>query len=141
MKFYNNYSLKISYLLSLTAKIFPLCVFDVIYLFSIQVDYIPYSDELAELIGCKPSLWRLLIQDPVLALRCFFGPCTPPQYRLVGPGAWSGAKKAIEEVHNNVIYATKTRVIEQKEKDGWSFGVKILIFFIVVLSLLVKWFL
>ncbi|EDO32021.1 predicted protein, partial [Nematostella vectensis] len=48
-------------------------------------DYVAYSDELATLIGCKPSLWKLFVTDPTLAIQCLFGPCTPPQFRLVGP--------------------------------------------------------
>jgi len=54
---------------------------------TMQVDYIAYSDELATEVGCKPNLYKLLFSDPTLALRCFFGPCTPAQYRLMGPGA------------------------------------------------------
>ena len=52
---------------------------------------------------------KLFLSDPVLAFRCLFGPCTPSQYRLVGPGSWVGAKQAIENARSNLIYATKTR--------------------------------
>ena len=52
-------------------------------------------DEIAELIGAKPDLWQLAKGDWGLALRCFFGPCLPAQYRLQGPGAWDGAPGAI----------------------------------------------
>ena len=38
---------------------------------------------------------RLLLTDPALWLRVVFGPCTPYQFRLHGPGAWSGARDAI----------------------------------------------
>jgi hypothetical protein len=31
---------------------------------TVQVDYIPYCDELAALIGCKPRLLPLLLRDP-----------------------------------------------------------------------------
>ena len=83
-----------------------------------QVDYIPYADELASEVGCKPNFCKLLFSDPALALRCFFGPCTPAQFRLIGPGAWKGAKKSIEDAPGNVVYATKTRVCEQTEDKG-----------------------
>lgn len=83
-----------------------------------QVDYIPYADELASEVGCKPNLCKLVFSDPALALRCFFGPCTPAQFRLMGPGAWKGAKKAIEDAPGNVVYATKTRVCEQTGNKG-----------------------
>lgn len=62
---------------------------------TIQVDFIQFMDELAELCGCKPNLWKMLLVDPFLALFCFFSACTPYQYRLVGPGKWKGAKEAL----------------------------------------------
>ena len=85
---------------------------------TVQVDYIPYCDELAEMIGCKPNLMKLLLSDPLLALKCVFGPCTPPQYRLMGPGSWDGAKQAIEKAHTNTIYATKTRESNQSSSSS-----------------------
>ena len=36
----------------------------------------------------------------------------------MGPGAWSGAKKAIEDAPRNVINATKTRSLPKKEDAG-----------------------
>ncbi len=62
----------------------------------LMVDTIPYLDELATDIGSKPQLGQLLMEDPMFALRCFFGPSFPYQYRLMGPGKWEGAKSAIE---------------------------------------------
>ncbi|CAH3021974.1 unnamed protein product [Porites evermanni] len=38
------------------------------------------------------------------------------QYRLMGPGTWVGAKKAIEDAPGNVIYATKTRTSPTEKK-------------------------
>lgn len=52
-------------------------------------------DEIAKQIGCKPDMTTIFKQDPKLALHCLFGPCFPSQYRLVGPGRWNGAKRAI----------------------------------------------
>ncbi|NXU38964.1 FMO5 monooxygenase, partial [Drymodes brunneopygia] len=62
---------------------------------TIQVDYIPYMDELACQLGVKPNLLTLFLTDPKLAMEVAFGPCTPYQYRLRGPGAWAGARAAI----------------------------------------------
>ncbi|XP_076436626.1 flavin-containing monooxygenase 5-like [Babylonia areolata] len=62
---------------------------------TIQVDYISFMDELAELNGCKPSLGSLVRKDLALAWQVFTGPCTPYQYRLTGPGTWPGARSAI----------------------------------------------
>lgn len=102
-----------------------------------QVDFVPYADELATEVGCKPDLWRLLLCDPALALKCFFGPCTPAQFRLMGPGAWEGAKKAIEDASGNVIYATKTRSLPKEEEAGKNasvFNMGILVLLVVVLA-------
>ena len=55
-------------------------------------------DEIAELIGAKPNLWHLTKTDSALALRCYFGPCLPAQYRLMGPGAWGGAADTIRYI-------------------------------------------
>ncbi|KAM9009531.1 flavin-containing monooxygenase 5-like [Ara ararauna] len=62
---------------------------------TIQVDYIPYMDELACQVGVKPNLLTLFLTDPKLAPEVAFGPCTPYQYRLRGPGKWAGAREAI----------------------------------------------
>lgn len=86
---------------------------------------------------------KLFFSDPGLALRCFFGPCTPSQFRLMGPGAWAGAKKAIEDAPGNVIYATKTRVLPQKEKNGHNTAtvvLKLLVLLVVVVAILMRFF-
>ncbi|KFR14474.1 Dimethylaniline monooxygenase [N-oxide-forming] 5, partial [Opisthocomus hoazin] len=70
---------------------------------TIQVDYIPYMDELACQVGVKPSLLTLFLTDPKLALEVAFGPCTPYQYRLRGPGAWPGAREAILTQRQRII--------------------------------------
>lgn len=109
--------------------------------FTLQVDYVPYCDELANEIGCKPNFVKLFFSDPGLALRCFFGPCTPSQYRLMGPGAWAGAKKAIEDAPGNVIYATKTRVLPHKENNGPNTApvvLKLLILLVVLVAILMR---
>jgi dimethylaniline monooxygenase (N-oxide forming) len=112
-------------------------------IFWFQVDYIPFSDELARLIGCKLSLWRLLLSDPVLAYRCFVGPCTPPQYRLTGPGVWPGAREAIMNADINVMHSTKTRVVKRDKQADSTFplAAKLIVFVIVVLAILMKMYL
>ncbi|XP_008942211.1 PREDICTED: dimethylaniline monooxygenase [N-oxide-forming] 3-like [Merops nubicus] len=77
---------------------------------TLQTDYITYMDELASPIGVKPNVLKLLLTDPRLALEIFFGPCTPYQYRLVGPGKWSGARKAILTQWDRTLRATRTRI-------------------------------
>ncbi|NWV68795.1 FMO5 monooxygenase, partial [Malurus elegans] len=70
---------------------------------TIQVDYVPYMDELACQLGVKPNLLTLFLTDPKLAKEVAFGPCTPYQYRLRGPGAWAGARAAILTQQQRVV--------------------------------------
>jgi hypothetical protein len=55
-------------------------------------------DEVAEQIGVKPALPSLFLRHPSLALRCFFNPCIPAQYRLQGPHPWEKAPEYIATV-------------------------------------------
>uniref|UniRef100_A0A663LSE0 Flavin-containing monooxygenase n=1 Tax=Athene cunicularia TaxID=194338 RepID=A0A663LSE0_ATHCN len=72
--------------------------------------WLVYMDELASFIGAKPSVLGLLCRDPQLALTIFFGPCTPYQYRLEGPGRWEGARQAILTQWDRTLKPTRTRV-------------------------------
>lgn len=80
---------------------------------TIQVDYIPYMDELACQLGVKPSVLTLFLTDPKLALEVAFGPCTPYQYRLRGPGAWAGAREAILTQRQRILKPLQTRHVEE----------------------------
>ena len=77
---------------------------------STRVYYIPYCNSIADIIGCKPRLGQMMFSDPLLALRCYFGPCSPPQYRLTGPGAWGGARRAIMEIQEKNVAQMKKKV-------------------------------
>ncbi|XP_073449363.1 flavin-containing monooxygenase 5-like [Aquarana catesbeiana] len=79
---------------------------------TIQVDYVSYMDEIAVEVGCKPDVKHLFLSDPKLAWETLFGPCTPYQYRLYGPGQWKGARKAILTQKDRVIKPTKTRITD-----------------------------
>lgn len=83
---------------------------------TIQVEYLNYMDELATLNGTFPDLKSLLWSDPSLALACYFGPCTPYQYRLTGPGKWDGAREAIMTQWNRTLNSLKTRPLGFTEK-------------------------
>ncbi|KAH0618186.1 hypothetical protein JD844_017185 [Phrynosoma platyrhinos] len=80
---------------------------------TIQVDYIEYMDEVASLVGVKPNIWSLLLTDPKLAWEVMFGPCTPYQYRLQGPGKWDEARKAILTQHDRILKPLKTRPTDE----------------------------
>ncbi|XP_069890154.1 flavin-containing monooxygenase 5-like [Dipodomys merriami] len=78
-----------------------------------RVRYICYMDEIASEIGVKPNLFSLLIWDTKLAMEMFFGPCTPYQYRIQGPGKWTGARRAILTQRDRILKPLKTRVLVQ----------------------------
>uniref|UniRef100_F6VVQ6 Flavin-containing monooxygenase n=1 Tax=Ornithorhynchus anatinus TaxID=9258 RepID=F6VVQ6_ORNAN len=75
-----------------------------------RLDYITYMDELARSLGAKPNILLLFLKDPKLGLKVFFGPCSPYQYRLTGPGKWDGARKAILTQWDRVLKPLRTRL-------------------------------
>ncbi|XP_012721901.2 LOW QUALITY PROTEIN: flavin-containing monooxygenase 5 [Fundulus heteroclitus] len=82
---------------------------------TIQVDYIDYMDEIADLVGVRPRISRLLLTDPRLGLKLLLGPCTPYQYRLKGPGKWAGARQAILTQWERVAQPMQTRPCNEPE--------------------------
>ncbi|XP_070764428.1 flavin-containing monooxygenase 5-like [Enoplosus armatus] len=76
---------------------------------TIQVDYISYMDEIAQLVGVRPNIQRLLLTDPRLGLNVMLGPGTPYQFRLKGPGKWAGARQAILTQWERVAQPMQTR--------------------------------
>ncbi|XP_015682354.1 dimethylaniline monooxygenase [N-oxide-forming] 5 [Protobothrops mucrosquamatus] len=82
---------------------------------TIQVDYTDYMDELASLIGVMPNIWSRFITDPKLAQEILFGPRTPYQYRLQGPGKWEGARKAVLTQHERILKPLGTRPVAQSD--------------------------
>lgn len=82
---------------------------------TLQVDWINYMDELAQLVGCKPSVGGYLFRDPRLWWNLVFGPCYPYQYRLEGPHAWEGARAAILEARQRIKAPLLTRELTDKK--------------------------
>uniref|UniRef100_A0A3B4FI44 Flavin-containing monooxygenase n=1 Tax=Pundamilia nyererei TaxID=303518 RepID=A0A3B4FI44_9CICH len=80
---------------------------------TIQVDYVSYMDEVAELVGVQPNIPRMLLTDPKLGMNVLFGPCTPYQYRLRGPGKWAGARQAILTQRERVTQPMQTRQCDE----------------------------
>lgn len=80
---------------------------------TIQVDYISYMDEIAELVGVQPNIPRMLLTDPRLGMNVLFGPCTPYQYRLRGPGKWAGARQAILTQWERMAQPMQTRQCDE----------------------------
>ncbi|GMT18194.1 hypothetical protein PFISCL1PPCAC_9491, partial [Pristionchus fissidentatus] len=70
---------------------------------TVQVDYLPYMDELAALIGCEPPAWYSYLRyDAALAYRTLITPHAAYFYRLRGPHAWEGARDAIMGVEERI---------------------------------------
>ncbi|XP_053549842.1 flavin-containing monooxygenase 5 isoform X2 [Bombina bombina] len=106
---------------------------------TIQVDYMEYMDELSEIVGVKPSLSQLFFTDPRLAWEVLYGPCTPYQYRLMGPGKWDGARKAILTQWSRIIKPTKTRVLDNPTQGISAFLLlKICTVFIVLAAVFLQ---
>ncbi|XP_041791033.1 flavin-containing monooxygenase 5-like [Chelmon rostratus] len=80
---------------------------------TIQVNYVSYMDEIAQLVGVRPSFAKLLLTDPRLGLNVMLGPCTPYQYRLRGPGKWAGARQAILTQWERVAQPMHTRPCDE----------------------------
>jgi len=74
---------------------------------TIQVDFSPYMDEIAELIGAKPSF----LKNIAYLKELLFSPIFPIQYRLNGPHAWSGASEELKKQYHQVFY-------ERPEKEA-----------------------
>ncbi|NXR11823.1 FMO4 monooxygenase, partial [Semnornis frantzii] len=87
---------------------------------NLKISFISYIDEIASCAGIKPSVLRLLLTDPQLALAIFFGPCTPYQYRLVGRGKWSGARDAILTQWQRTLKPFRTRVVDDFSNSSSS---------------------
>lgn len=83
-----------------------------------KLSYIPYMDDLAACIGTKPNIPLLFLKDPRLAWEVFFGPCTPYQYRLMGPGKWDGARNAILTQWDRTLKPLKTRTVSDSSKSA-----------------------
>ncbi|ESO96189.1 hypothetical protein LOTGIDRAFT_214741 [Lottia gigantea] len=103
---------------------------------TIQVDYAPFMDELAELNGNSVQLMELMKTDPKLGLTCFFGPCTPYQYRLFGPGKWDKARECIMTQWDRTLFPLKTRSIPPAKKSNTFFYIKLAFIFLFLAFIL-----
>ena len=83
---------------------------------SLQVQYVDYMDELAQLVGCKPRLLKRLLTDPQLGSRLLFQGLVPYQFRLDGPHAWSGARDAIMGMERRMVENTRRKPLEGKQQ-------------------------
>lgn len=101
-----------------------------------------YVDEIASEIGVKPNLFSLFLWDPKLALEIFFGPCTPYQYHLQGPGKWAGAQGAILTQREQIIKPLRTRTLTCEQAPYsvpfWLQSVCVALLFFVLSLVIIK---
>jgi len=67
-------------------------------------------------IVCILFLVKMMVTDPLLAVKCLAGPCTPYQFRLEGPGKWEGARDAILTQWDRTLITLKTRPLGFKKE-------------------------
>lgn len=84
---------------------------------SIRVDYVPYMDEIASIIGVKPNLTKLFFTDIRLFWKLTFGPAVPYQYRLQGPHKWKGAREAIFTCKERIMYPLRRERDKRKTEQ------------------------
>jgi dimethylaniline monooxygenase (N-oxide forming) len=87
---------------------------------TMQVDWVPFMDEIASQFGAKPKIWKYFFTDPALWASLIFGPCVPYHFRLDGPGAWAGAREAILTVKDRTIKALSTRPSKVNNSNSLS---------------------
>ncbi|XP_028400474.1 dimethylaniline monooxygenase [N-oxide-forming] 5-like isoform X2 [Dendronephthya gigantea] len=92
-----------------------------------RVQYVPYMNELGEMIGAKPNLWSIFKNDPKLAYQCIFGTTIAAQYRLQGPNVWPGARNHIMSFREQYLYPLRTRKCPPPEEKR-NYGILIFIF-------------
>jgi len=72
---------------------------------SAMVDFIYFSDGLADFIGCMPNMTKIMLTDPKLWYYMVFGALNGSQYRLTGPGAKTN--EAREVIVRTPLYRNK----------------------------------
>jgi dimethylaniline monooxygenase (N-oxide forming) len=95
---------------------------------TIQVCVAQYVDELGEIIGVTPTVWRVLKEKPSALFYMLFCCSTNATYRLVGPGKWDGALDAIKREYN-IVYA---RAPNRGSVKGWLQAIGTLCILIVL---------
>lgn len=74
----------------------------------VQVEWIPYLDEISQEFGVRPDLWRIFMSDMTLWYKLYFGPSVPYQYRLFGSHSWPMARETIMTVNQRIETPFKT---------------------------------
>ena len=110
---------------------------------TVQVDWIPFMDEIAQMINAKPNLFSYFFTDPTLWYALWFGACLPYQYRLNGPHPWPKARETILTVFDRIEapLKTKTNITSNQLKNNSIYENGKVIFSILMLCFFVFAFL
>lgn len=76
-----------------------------------------YIEDIASDIGVKPNILKLLLTDPVLAVKLVFGALNSYHFRLSGPAKWDGAREAILTQWDRIEKPLSTRVPKRNSKS------------------------
>src|SRR6218665_1126644 len=77
---------------------------------------------------------RLILTDPRLAFAMLFGPSAPTHYRVMGHGAWPGARESILTIMDRIAVPLKTR--KSPENGQSSAMIYLFVFLAIALCLL-----
>lgn len=87
---------------------------------TLQVDWVAFMEEIADIINVKPNLFKYLFTDPKLCFALTFGPSLSYQYRLEGPHPWPKAREAILTVFDRIKAPLKTKTELTKKSKSKS---------------------
>uniref|UniRef100_A0A8C5PP99 Flavin-containing monooxygenase n=1 Tax=Leptobrachium leishanense TaxID=445787 RepID=A0A8C5PP99_9ANUR len=100
-----------------------------------RTNYIKYVDDLAADINVKPNIWKLILTDPVLGFKMFFGPINGYQYRLTGPHKWIGAREAILTQWDRIEKPLRTRGMKKPCSSLFTFLPSLMPWFLCIVAL------
>jgi len=103
---------------------------------TIQVDYVPYMEHLAQMIDVRPKIWPTLFTDPLLWTNFILGPAAPYQYRIRGPGRWPEAAETQKLVWKRTMHGL-TKVNRQITDEGSNYLVKIIVILLLIIVVLI----
>ena len=81
-----------------------------------------YMERIASCVGCRPSMIKTALTDPMLACRLLGGVLVSSQYRLRGPHKWKEAREAVVQTTNRVLtpIVGKDRARKLQNKQWWK---------------------
>ncbi|XP_013392145.1 dimethylaniline monooxygenase [N-oxide-forming] 5 isoform X1 [Lingula anatina] len=104
-----------------------------------KVNNLVLRDDIAELLGVGTCFWRQIWTDPVLAFKCYFGPCFPYQHRLCGPHTWEGARDAIFSAWENTYFSLRSGLKSPNQERKYQKETFIFLLLLVAIIML-AWF-